>query len=479
MANTKALLRPLAGRQEEARILREALQTNRSELIAVYGRRRIGKTFLIRSVYQAEICFELSGSLEAPMDVQLGHFTKQLGAFMDTPVKPGIPANWSEAFDMLAAYLGSLKTKGKKVVFLDELPWLDTMHSGFLSAFDYFWNNWCTKRNDLVVVLCGSAASWMIEKIVYNKGGLHNRITQHIRLLPFTLSETKEFFSLRNITLDPYQMAQIYMVMGGVPHYLEAIKRGKSATQNIDSICFADQGLLRYEFEHLYQSLYQNAEIHLAIIRALATKRKGLLRSEIIQYAKLKSGGYFSQVLVELEESGFIASYSPPNRKIKDNIYRLQDEYSLFYLKFIESTKSHTPGIWATLSGSPSWRAWSGYAFEALCLKHIQKMKEALQIGGMHSEQYAWYGKDESAQIDLLIHRADRCINLCEMKFSATPYEITASYARELVHKEQAYRSATKTNQTIFTTFVTMYGLKPNKWSEQYAAQEVVVADLF
>ncbi len=479
MPSSKNILRPLAGRQEESGILREALLSDRSELIAVYGRRRIGKTFLIRSVYQKEICFELSGSLNAPMDMQLSNFAKQLGAFMGKGIRPETPANWGTAFEMLAAYLEGIRGKSKKVVFFDELPWLDSMHSGFLSAFDYFWNNWCAKRNDLVVVVCGSAASWMIQKIVYNKGGLHNRITRQIRLLPFTLAETKAFFALRNISLDAMQIVQIYMAMGGVPHYLEAIKRGKSATQNIEAICFGDQGLLRHEFEHLYQSLYQNAETHLSIIRALATKRKGLLRSEIIKLAKLKSGGYLSQVLIELEESGFIASYSPPKRKTKDTLYRLQDEYSLFYLKFIESAQSHAPGVWATLSGSPVWRAWSGYAFEALCLKHIQQIKSALQIGALYSEQYAWYGREEGAQIDLLIHRADRCINLCEMKFSVAPFEITASYARQLAHKEQAYRSATKTNQTIFTTFVTMYGLKPNKWSAQYADQEIVVVDLF
>jgi hypothetical protein len=353
------------------------------------------------------------------------------------------------------------------------------MHSGFLSAFDYFWNSWCTKRKDLIVVICGSAASWMINKIIFNKGGLHNRITRQIRLLPFTLTETQAFLQLKNIKLDQYQVAQLYMVMGGVPHYLEEVKAGKSATQNIDEICFAAQAPLRQEFDKLYQSLYDNAQIHVAIIRALSSRRMGLTRNEITTLAKLKSGGYLSAILNELEESGFISSYTPPDRKVKDTLYRLTDEYSLFYLKFIEKTRSYEPGTWALLSSRPTWKAWSGYAFENLCLKHIHKIKMALQIGSIYSEQSAWYDRKEGAQVDLLIDRADRCVNLCEMKFSETPYTVTGKYAKELQHKVMAYKSALKTNKTIFTTLVTTYGIQPNEYAAQYVDSSVVLEDLF
>lgn len=469
----------LIGRHEEKRLLREALLSPKSELVALIGRRRVGKTFLVRTVYRQELCFDLSGSLQAPISVQLGNFAKQLGAYMATGIRPATPANWAEAFEMLEVYLGGLPPQTKKVVFFDELPWLDTQHSGFLSAFDYFWNNWCTRRNDIVAVVCGSAASWMIKKIVKDKGGLHNRITCKIRLLPFTLSETKEFFAQKNIPLDHYQIAQLYMVMGGVPHYLEAVQRGKSAVQNIDAACFAENGLLRSEFENLYSSLFKNAGRHIAVIRALAKKKSGLTRNEILQTAQLNSGGYLSGILNELEESGFIASYRLPYRKAKDLVYRLEDEYSNFYLRFIEPNPGAREGAWAVLSEGAQWKAWSGYAFESLCLKHIAKIKQALQIGGLYTQQYAWYDRALGAQIDLLIHRADKCMNLCEMKFAQGPYEITAADAKALQQKIQAYRAATGTNQTIFTTFVTAFGLKPNKWSEQYADAGITLDQLF
>lgn len=469
----------IAGRTAEQQILKDLLASPKSELIAIYGRRRIGKTYLVRTVYAKELCFDLSGSLNTPLDIQLTNFALQLGAYMSTGIRPATPANWPEAFTMLETYIGTLPTAHKKVIFFDELPWLDGMHSGFLAAFDYFWNNWCTKRTDIVAVVCGSAASWMIQKIVQNKDGLHNRITRKIRLLPFTLSETKEFLTLKNITLDHYQIAQLYMVMGGVPHYLDAVQRGKSAVQNIDAACFDENGILRNEFEILYHSLFKKAERHISVIRALAKKISGLSRNEIAESAKLNSGGYLTGVLKELEESGFIAAYRLPNRKAKDTVYRLADEYSNFYLRFIEPNPTAKAGAWAILSEGPQWKAWSGYAFESLCLKHIHKMKEALQIGGIYSEHYAWYDRAAGTQIDLLIHRADKCLNLCEMKFAKGPYEITTAYAKELQHKILGYRGATGSQQTIFNTFVTTFGIKQNKWFEQYVDAEITLDQLF
>ncbi len=472
-------LEAIAGREDEIAIMQDALASPKAELIAIYGRRRVGKTFLIRTVYEKHICFELSGSQKTSSEIQLFNFADALGKYWRTPIRPATPANWPEAFSILGRYVETLSTRKKKVIFFDELPWLDTMHSGFLGAFDYFWNSWCTKRKDIIVVICGSAASWMINKIVYNKGGLHNRITRQIRLLPFTLAETQAFFKLKNIKLDQYQIVQLYMVMGGVPHYLDEVRSGKSAIQNIDNICFSEKAPLRQEFEKLYQSLYDGSEIHISIIRTLSLRQNGLTRNELVKTARLKSGGYLSSVLTELEESGFITSYAPLNKKVKDAIYRLSDEYSLFYLKFIEKSKSHEKGAWALISSGNSWKAWSGYAFENICLKHVHKIKQALQIGSIYSEQSAWYNKEAGAQIDLVIDRADRCINLCEMKFANVPYEITAKYAKELQHKVLAYRSATKTNKTIFITMVTVYGVKQNEHSAQYVDSFVLLRDLF
>lgn len=469
---------PIIGRQVEKEILKEALESAKAELVAVYGRRRVGKTFLIRSYYENHLVFELSGSVDASREIQLVNFAKALENFMDIGISPRVPDNWPDAFVMLTQYLERIPEAKKKVIFFDELPWLDTMHSGFLSAFDYFWNSWCSKQANIVVVICGSAASWMIDKIIYNKGGLHNRITRQIRLLPFTLTETKSFLTMKNIKLDNYQIAQLYMAIGGVPYYLDQVRKGKSTNQIIDELCFAPQAPLQNEFDHLYISLYSNADVHLSIIKALGKKRSGLSRNEIMKIAKLNSGGYLTDVLNELEESGFISSYLPMNRKSKDAIFRLMDEYSLFYLKFIEPTRSPQLGTWAILSSRPTWKAWSGYAFENLCLKHVNKIKSALQIGGVHTQQGAWYDRDEGAQIDLIIDRADRCINLCEIKFSEHPYTITRKYANDLQHKALAFKKAMKTNKTIFTTMITTFGLTENEYSNQYVDSEVVLDDL-
>lgn len=469
----------IAGREEELEIFKDLLHSNRAELVAIYGRRRIGKTFLIRTYFSGNICFEFTGTINTEASKQLYNFSVELAKYTNRKKAPAVPANWQEAFVLLTQHIESIRHKNRKVIFFDELPWLDSMHSGFLPAFDYFWNSWCTKRSDIMVIVCGSAATWIINKIINNKGGLHNRVTKTIRLLPFTLAETEQFFKMKNISFDQHQTVQLYMVLGGVPFYLDAVQRGKSAIQNIDAICFAEKGVLRNEFDNLYPALYSNASIHISIIRALAAKRMGLQRSEIVHLAKLKTGGHLSDILWELEESGFITSYTPLDKKIKETVYRLTDEYSLFYLKFIEKSKSNTAGTWHSLSKTQSWVSWSGYAFETLCLKHIRQIKAALQIGAIHSLYSAWYSKKEAAQIDLLIDRADRCVNICEMKFSETPYEVTAKYSKELQHKVMAYKSATKTNKTIFTTIVTTFGVKQNDYSIQYVDSVVLLKDLF
>jgi uncharacterized protein len=469
----------IVGRVEEINTFGILLNSQKAELVVVYGRRRVGKTFLIRSFFKDIMCFEFSGTINTAAEKQLYNFAQTLGKYSGKKNTPVTPVHWQEAFVLLTQYLEKIRNKKKKVIFFDELPWLDTMHSGFLAAFDYWWNSWCTKRNDIIVVICGSAANWMINKIINNKGGLHNRVTKEIKLLPFTLAETQEFFTVKKTKLDQYQIAQIYMAMGGVPFYLDAVEPGKSAMQNIDSICFAKKGLLHTEFDKLYAALYSNASIHINIIRVLARKQIGLLRSEIVQQAKLKSGGYLTEILTELEESGFINSYIPLNKKLKDRIYRLTDEYSLFYLKFIEHAKSFKAGTWATICNSQSYISWSGYAFENLCLKHTQNIKKSLGIGALYSEQSAWYNKKEKAQIDLVIQRADRCINLCEMKFSGTPYELTTKYAKELQHKVMAYKLATNTRSTLFTTLVTTFGLKQNEHSTNHIDNIVLLKDLF
>ncbi|MCD4732342.1 MAG: AAA family ATPase [Bacteroidales bacterium] len=467
------------GRIQETNILQDALKTDDSEMIAVIGRRRVGKTFLIQSVYKKHIYFEMTGSQNAPLKEQLQNFTNQLQLYSKSNIEIATPANWTAAFHQLSSFLDTKKFNQKKVLFFDELPWLATHKSQFLSAFGYFWNNWASKKN-IVIVICGSAASWMIEKIVNNKGGLHNRITKLISLSPFTLAETKKYLISRKVSLNHYQTIQLYMAMGGIPHYLKEIKPGKSAAQNIDAICFAKNGLLKDEFWNLYPSLFDNATNHISIIRALATKWKGLSRKKIVDISKLPDGGSVTKYLNELNQSGFISSYLPYGKTKKDTLYRLTDEYSLFYLKFIENKHKQS---WINLSQLQPWKSWSGYAFENTCLKHSQQIKIALGISGVYSQEssFIYKGSEDSIgfQIDLLIDRQDNSINLCEMKFYESEFTIEKAYAKTLRERIAQFKMQTKTRKNVFLTIISTYGIKSNIHSIGLVDQGIVMDALF
>jgi uncharacterized protein len=456
----------LVGRENEISILKEALNSPNAELIAMYGRRRVGKTYLIRTIYENDIVFEVSGLNKAPLAQQLENFSSTLSTAFKLPVDIAIPRNWLQAFRQLIKLLEPNLSTQKQVVFLDEFPWFDTPKSNFLIAFDNFWNSWASKQDNLVVVICGSAASWMIQNIVRNKGGLHNRITRRMRLMPFNLYETEVFLKNKYINLDRYQILQLFMITGGVPHYLKEAKRGESVTQIIDRVCFTNDGLLLDEFKSLYSALFDNAEKHIAIVKALAIKHTGMIRSEIMEACHLSSGGGLSKLLEELLESGFISEFTPFNKTSKDAIYKLTDEYSLFYLKFIEESKALGEGTWFNQSTGASWKSWSGFAFENICLKHPLQIKKALNILGVYSEQSAWRyvskGEEKGTQIDLLIDRKDNCINLCELKFSITEFTIDKKYAEELAAKRRIFLAQTGTKKSVFITLISTFGVKNN-----------------
>lgn len=476
-------MEPLIGRTEEKKILENALSNTGAELIAVYGRRRVGKTFLIKSVFEKQLVFEISGIHNADMKEQLENFSVALQKAVGSTVKLAVPANWSSAFQTLEQFLDPIVKKKKVVVFFDESPWLDTHKSGFLKYFGHFWNTYASSRPNLKVVICGSAASWMIQKVLNNKGGLHNRVTTRLRIRPFTLNETEAYLKSRSVTLDRYQILQLYMVMGGIPQYLKEIRKGESATQTIDRVCFANHGPLRDEFDKLYGSLFDNASHHTSVIKALSTISKGLTRNEIIDAAGLSSGGTTTNVLSELEESGFILSYIPYERTSKETVFRLSDEYSLFYLKYIGKSRASGTGTWERLSEQASWKSWSGYAFEAACFKHIPQIKAALGIASIYTEESVWRfipGKGQpGAQIDLLLDRRDYCINICEMKFSTSRFAITKKYSAELVQKKQVFIDRIKPKKTVLITMITTYGVAPNTYSKGIVQSELTMDALF
>lgn len=471
------------GRTVEKEILQKIEKSGEAELVAVYGRRRVGKTFLIRNGFSKAPVFEFSGIHNASLDQQLENFSLSLTAASNgLPIAK--PENWLRAFEMLKQYLTPLVKKERTIVFIDEFPWIDTAKSGFLPAFENFWNSWASKEKKIVVVICGSAAAWMIKKVVNNRGGLHNRVTQKIRMLPFTVGETAAYLKHRKIKLNNFQILQLYMAMGGIPQYLKEVQPGDSASQTIDRLCFTKDGLLQDEFKNLYYSLFDSAQNHIDIVRALAKKGRGLTRTEIINTCKLTTGGYTTQLLEELSESGFIRPYIPFGKNKNQSLYKLTDEYSLFYLKFIEGSKAIGSGTWQTYLLGSSWTSWSGNAFESICMKHIPQLKKAMGIQSVYAEVSVWRHRptdktDKGAQIDLLIDRNDSCINICEMKFSAKAFEISKAYARELENKLDVFRTQTKTRKAVFLTMITSYGVKNGKSFPGLVQTEVTMDSLF
>jgi AAA+ ATPase superfamily predicted ATPase len=466
----------LIGRKSELYVLKSARNNDKSELIAIYGRRRVGKTFLIREFFKNEIVFEVGGLYRGTMKFQLENFTKELNK-RSTKGAITTPTSWLSAFTLLENYLDRLRSKKKKVVFIDEFPWLATQKSSFLMAFENFWNQYCTKRADLIVVICGSAASYMVQNIIKNKGGLHNRITRTIRLLPFNLNETKLFLKSRGINYTLYDILQLYMTMGGIPHYLDKIEKGKSVVQNIDALCFEKNGILVEEFNQLYTSLFDDSEKHLQLIKTLASSHKGLTRAELIKKSKIPSGGDFTRKMEELIESGFVTEMAFYQNKSRFTLYRLSDEYSIFYLKFIHENKNSGEGTWQRFYKKQAYVSWTGFSFETICMKHVTQIKSALGIDSVYSANRSWF--NGKAQIDLIIDRDDHILNLCEMKFYNAPFTIDKKFYTTLKTKFSELDRESYTHKNIYIVLVTTYGIIQNSYSSELVSNVVKMDDLF
>jgi uncharacterized protein len=475
-------MKNIAGRIHEINLLNSFFKSSKSELITVYGRRRVGKTFLIREVYRKQMYFEFSGLHNATSKDNLQNFTKNYITQLKIKEKLAIPKNWVEAFTLLEKKISVSKGKKKKVIFIDEFPWLSTKKSKFMMAFENFWNNFASNRQDLIVVICGSSASFMIQKVLRNRGGLHNRITQKIRLLPFTLKETESYLKSRNIRLGRYDIIQLYMAFGGIPHYLEKINKGESVAQIIDRLCFQKDGILRDEFEILFSSLFEHEHLHYKIVRALAKNRMGITRNNLLSASGLKSGGTFTKIIDELIESGFVSISSPFKKTVKNTLYRLSDEYSLFYLKFIEKSKSTNSGSWLRQFNSKNYQVWSGFCFETICLKHINEIKTKMGIAAVYSENSSWISSgflNQGAQVDLVIERDDHIINLFEIKFSNSIFNIDKKYSEILKNKIATFKQETKAKKNIHFAFISTYGLVKNQYYFELIQNELTINDLF
>ncbi|MGN1245253.1 MAG: ATP-binding protein [Muribaculaceae bacterium] len=459
------------GREKEQKLLTQYLNSDQSEFIAVYGRRRVGKTFLIQKVIGNSYSFYVAGMNNASMKVQLTNFMQ--GIRRNRPDIP-VAKSWLEAFMALESYLETLP-QGKKIVFIDEMPWMDSSRSNFISGLEHFWNSWASWRDDVKLIVCGSATSWIINNLIKNRGGLHNRVTHKISLKPFSLKECKEYFDARGFRLSDKQIAECYMVLGGVPFYLSMMDKGESVAQNIDRLIFADDGELHDEFNSLYYSLYKNASSHIKIVTALATKGKGLSRQEIIAKTHLPDNGKLSLMLDELENCGFVRRYEPfisKRSRISSinsagSLYQLIDPFTLFHFQIANSATSPDPNFWTNSQNSHLYSTWCGLAFEMLCLNHVEQIKSALGIAGVASHVFSWFGKGEtrSAQIDMLIDRADNTINICEMKFYNKEYAMTANDEENINRKVAAFIESTKTEKSVIVTLITSKGLVQNEHS--------------
>lgn len=489
MSNSK-----IVERDEECDIFQHVINSSCSEFVALYGRRRVGKTHLVRTFFgdcKGVFFFNVTGARHAPMREQIEHFTEVLSQTFYNGAPLGQPKNWDAAFKLLTDAIAIIPKSKKIVLFFDELPWMSTKNSRLLQGIDYYWNQYWSNDSRIKLIVCGSSASWIIRKIINNKGGLHNRITRKIHLKPFSLSQTRDYLLSNSVRLNEKQITEIYMVTGGVPYYLNQVEKGKSANQVIAKLAFHQDALLLKEFDNLFSSLFDNAEQYVQILRLIAQYRYGVSHTKIAEESsEVSNGGGLKKILEDLSLAGFIQPFKPYQHVKRSVYYRVIDEYTLFYFKWIEGLRnalfesSLEPTYWSHIYGSQEWCSWAGYAFEAICYKHIPKIRKKLGLPPT-ALPYGWrytpkkQSGEIGAQIDLLFDRKDDAITLCEIKYTQDPFLVDKHYAKTLLNKENVFAKVTKTKKQIFTVLVSANGLKDNTYSDDVISGLVVLEDLF
>lgn len=472
----------MVGRKQQIETMAELLELKKSYFVAVTGRRRVGKTYLIDQVYKNNICLRVTGIQDGSQSTQIANFVQKLAEYSNLPIVT-IPKNWQQVFMLFKKYLDSLPKNKKQVIFIDELPWMATTRSGFIQLLAHLWNDYLSKEKHFILAICGSATSWISKKIINDTGGFHNRITHHIQLPPFSLAETKDFLLSNKIKLVDSDVAELYMALGGIPYYLELIRKGESATEAIDRLCFVEGGLLKTEYNQLYKALFDQSTNHEAIVGVLAKSRYGLSRTELSQKSKVATGGPFTRTLEDLVLSGFVIEQLPFGKIKKGTVYQLTDEFSVFYHRFIATHKKAVAGIWQEIAKTQSYKIWQGYAFEALCMRHLPQIKRALGISNVYTEVSGFHkitdGNNEGIQIDMLLDRADNTVNICECKYYSEPFEIIKQYADALNKRKELLMQYTGTKKNVFTTLVCNKPIKKNDYYYNTIDKVVLLEDLF
>lgn len=467
----------IIGRKREQDILHVCLESPRAEFVAVYGRRRIGKTYLVKQFFNDTFDFYTTGIYQVSKQEQLKNWQMQLQKYSGK--KRSRPQDWFEAFNQLEEYLETKKDQHKRVVFIDELPWLDTLKSNFIRALEMFWNSWASTQKGLKLVVCGSATTWMTNKLLGDKGGLHNRVTRPIRLAPFCLAETEEYLQSIDIEWERQEILDAYMILGGTPFYLSLLNPMLSLRQNIDELFFGQDPILASEYDFLFKSLFNDAALYKKIVETLAGKLKGLTREELVLALGTNNNGKLSEVLDNLKKCDFLRSYQAFGKKGKGMLFQLSDMYTLFYLRFVKNYEGLDNHAWSNMSDGKR-NSWAGYAFEQVCILHINQIKRALGISGIATEVCSWRNKGEGqgAQIDLVIDRNDKSIDLCEMKYSVGQYELKKDYVEWMRERRNLFRDVTGTKKTLRLTMVSSGGIKPGKYSSSIQGM-VNLSDLF
>lgn len=467
----------IIGRKREKDNLMQCIMSKRPEFVVVYGRRRVGKTYLIREYFNKQFSFYTTGLSDEKTKGQLRGFNASLNAY--GCMEKSIPADWFEAFTRLIELLESDKVyrepiNNKRVIFLDELPWMDTAKSDFKSALDYFWNSWASAQEDLVLIVCGSATSWIINNLIADKKGFHNRVTRHIHLAPFSLAECEKMFEFNDMVMTRTQMIESYMVFGGIPHYINLLDSRLSLAQNINELCFKEYGYLYNEYYNLFYSLFDKPEKHMAILEALANNYDGMTRSELSKEEQIGGGSVLTKNLRELEECGFIRKFNNYEKGENVLIYQLIDPFTLFSLKFIKNKKLDS---WNEYINSPGYNSWRGNAFEIVCFNHINQIKGSLGISGIETNEFAWRSSksEKRAQIDLVIKRKDGVINLCEMKFTNDTYSLDKDEYDKMLSRMALFQNETGAKEAIHITLVCGNGYKQSKYSN--IVQNVILGD--
>lgn len=475
----------MIGRIKERKELNKLYDKNNAELVAIYGRRRVGKTYLIDETFTGRFTFRHAG-IAPTKDKPTGQLKNQLEHFYSSLLMHGMqecakPKSWLEAFFLLEKHLQKIDDGSRQLIFIDELPWLDTPRSGFIQAFEGFWNTWACHRKNLMVIVCGSANSWILDNLINAHGGLYNRVTREIKLSPFTLNECEEYYKENNVKLSRYDIVQSYMIFGGIPFYMSSMNGELSLAQNIDNIFFARNAQFRNEYDRLFTSIFDNPERIKAIVNLLGKRNAGFTRKEIVSYLKLSDGVTITKSLNALIASDFVVKYVPFGFSKREVHYKLVDPFCLFYQQFMTDKTSSNERFWQQNITSQALSTWRGYAFENVCFNHIEQLKKALGISGVITEASAWSkrGDDEKGtQIDLLIIRNDNVINMCEIKFYSGEAEVNKDYYITLLNREALLQKHVSPKVAIRNTLITTFGLKKNEYSGVFS-NVILLDELF